>query len=451
MKFLTRLLGVFGGKKKKKKRATGKGTVLAKSPRKPVSKPAPTSALSALPIEPAASQAPPNATGMPVASEPASLDAFIDLIEVTPVQPREEVLQAPVVLEALVPVAAEDDPLAVALRAGDVARVESLVAGARSLSRSAQAKQRMFASYEAQLARAIGVRDFMTLSFVGSSLIIDAAYFRDELLALAKRLNDFADRAQEDPRNAGSTAGGFSEQLVAFNAQVAKKTAMLATLDAKIIKAHQARDFGMLSDLTSALSRDAMILASLQDTAVSLEASDHTGLTATSSNEKAAQIDQQVAQLHQAILDRAYPSIADIARIVSLNSGVLADPSTTKAAQILQLGQQLQGAMKASRENPATAALCGNLSKIASVFNGPLMDKANQLEGQVGQLQAALKSLDQNKMFTLSVTIARSAAILTDATVQKASLLAGYVPRIDSSLKRKDFSGASTALKNALS
>ena len=48
---------------------------------------------------------------------------------------------------------------------------------------------------------------------------------------------------------------------------------------------------------------------------------------------------------------------------------------------------------------------------------------------------------------TLSVT----ASYLLSEDGRKASLLAGYVSRIDTSLKRKDYPGAASALKSALS
>lgn len=446
--FLDRLLGAFGGKKKKRKKgskAKNKGTLKAR--RVPPS------------LEATVPRAEPPVAVVPepvAAPAPETLDSFIDGLGEPPAQ-APEVQESPAPEPA--PVAEPepaDDALSAALRSGDaeaLARVvEAMAQPARALQRSAQDKQQLFASYQAQLDRANGSRDFMTLAFVGSSLIVDASFFRDELVAQSAQLVELAGKLAGTPlKKAHGLVTEFGQLAEAFNAGILKKHTMLETLDGKLLKAHQNKDFATLSDITGALSRDATILASFSAQAADFQASNQTGLTATTSSEKAAQIDQQVAQLHQAILDQKYMAIADVSRIVSLNAGVLADPATAKAAQILQLGQQLQQGMKASPENPANAMACTNLAKVSSVFNGPLMDKASQLEGQVAQLQAALKAFDLAKMFSLAVTIARSGAILTDATVQKASLLAGYVPRVDSSLKRKDFQGAASALKSAMS
>lgn len=443
--FLDRLLGVFGGKKKKRKKgAKGKGNLKARRAPKALEVTIPRAAEA-----PVATQPPSDPLGMPVA-EP--LEAARSTYEEPAQQPDEPLTPEPVAAADPVP----DNALEAALSTGDAELLARNVAGmahsARALQEAVQKKQQLFGSYQAQLERAIGSRDFMTLAFVGSSLLVDASFFRDELLAQAAQLVALADKLAATPiKKAHGLAADFSGLADSFGAGVAKKHKMLELLDAKLLKAHQNKDFTALSDLTGALARDAMILECLSARSATVGSSGQTGLTATTSSEKATQIDQQVAQLHQAILDAQYAAIADISRIVNLNAGVLADPTTTKAAQILQLGTQLQQALKVSPENPSNAQACTNLAKSSSVFNGPLMDKANQLEGLVTQLLAALKAFDQTKMFSLSVTIARSAAILTDATIQKASLLAGYASRIEVSFKRKDFAGAASALKSALS
>lgn len=456
--FLDRLLGAFGGKKKKRKKGSkGKGKVKTRR--------VPTSMEKTVPRAAEAPIAPPSPEPIvtPVAD---TLDSFIDTLGDPAPAPMEAVAPEPAIAPepvappapepAAVATPAQDDVLTAALKSGDaehLARtVEAMAQSARALQAAAQDKRQLFASYQSQLERASGSRDFMTLAFVGSSLIVDASFFRDELIAQSAQVVELASKVAGTPiKKAQGPVEEFAALCETFFAGITKKHKMLEMLDGKLIKAHQNKDFATLSDITGALSRDAMILASLMANASEVGASSQTGLTATTSSEKAAQIDQQVAQLHQAILDQKYAAIADISRIVSLNAGVLADPSTSKAAQILQLGQQLQQGMKASPENPANTMVCANLAKVSSVFNGPLMDKASQLEGQVNQLLAALNAFDQSKMFSLAVTIARSGAILTDATIQKASLLAGYVPRVESSLKRKDFQGAASALKSAMS
>lgn len=466
--FLDRLLGVFGGKKKKKRKKGGKGKSNLKARRVPnaleVTIPRAVDAPIAVPP-------PSDPLGMPLAE---SLDAFLE--QAAPESPNGEAFRplngradapsdgaqpaneppAPEPVSAPEPPAAPDNALEAALKSGDAdllsRTVEAMSQSARALQLAVQDKRQLFGSYQTQLERAMGSRDFMTLAFVGSSLIVDASFFRDELLTQSAQLVELASKLASTPlKKAHGLVDEFARLADAFGAGVSKKYTMLELLDAKLIKAHQNKDFTALSDITGALSRDALILASLSAREAEFGSSNQTGLTATTSSEKAAQIDQQVAQLHQAILDQKFTAIADISRIVSLNSGVLADPATGKAAQILQLGTQLQQAFKASPENPANAMVCTNLAKVSSVFNGPLMDKASQLEGQVAQLLAALKAFDQAKMFSLAVTIARSGAIMTDATIQKASLLAGYASRIEISFKRKDFAGAASALKSALS
>lgn len=341
------------------------------------------------------------------------------------------------------------------IQAGEVEPIEryvqALVASARGLQLVAQDKLKVFAAYELQLERAIGQRDFLTLAFLGSNLIVDAYVLRDDLLAQSKIVTELADKLLSlPPKKMPPVGEELVETVTAFQEGVEKKRKLIETLDARLLKAHQSKDYATLSDIAGGLARDALILLSLFGNSA-MATSQQQGLTASTSSEKAAQLDQQVAQLHQAVLDRRFSAISDLARILSLSTGVLADPTTGKATQLLQMGQQLQQALRSSPDNPGNAALCTNMAKISNVFNGPLMDKASQLEGQVSQLLTALKAVDTNKLFALSVTIARSASILTDGTVQKASLLAGYVPRIEISLKRKDPDGAASALKSALS
>jgi|GEM_PF-3187627 hypothetical protein len=459
--FFDRLLSTLGGKKGQKKKTKGDSLKKKGAPAKRGAT-APLKSAPSRPLKPEAER--PRAPERPADPAPAqaasrSLDDFIDQMAEQNTAPAAVApAPEPVVVEKVVPAAEgpSNQALDEAIKSGnpgEVARVVGeLAASAQALKRAAEGKKGNFARYQAELERAIGIRDFMSLSFVGSSLIVDAAYFRDELLTQATAIAELADKlVGTPPKKAQAQASEFSRLLDPFTAGIDKKVKLVQALDEKLIKAFKAKDFASLSDITGALSRDAMLLANLSERVDAMESSEQKGLTATSSSEKAAQLDQQVAQLHQAILDRRYPAISDIARLVSLNAGVLADPATGKAAQIMQYGQQLQQALKSAADSPATAALCGNLSKVAGVFNGPLMDKANQLEGQVNQLIAALKGFDQAKMFTLSVTIARSSAILTDATIQKASLLAGFVPRIEISVKRKDFQSAASALKSALS
>lgn len=459
--FLDRLLGSFGGKNKGKKKRK-KGSKSKVKPRR-----VPDALEMTVPRAAEAPVAPPPSPEpivTPVADTLDAVDAVRESmapqppLESAPPEPVRAVEPPAPAPEPVAPVEmpATEDALSAALKSGDAEHLsrtaESMTQPARALQRAAQDKQQLFSSYQAQLERASGSRDFMTLAFVGSSLIVDASFFRDELVGQSAQLVELVGKLAATPlKKAQPMVTELSALLETFGAGIARKHSMLEMLDGKLIKAHQNKDFATLSDITGALSRDAMILASLTASGAEFGASSQTGLTATTSSEKAAQIDQQVAQLHQAILDKKYAAIADIARIVSLNAGVLADPSTTKAAQILTLGQQLQQAMKASPEHPGNAMVCANLAKVASVFNGPLMDKAGQLEGQVNQLMAALKAFDLAKTFSLAVTIARSGAILTDATIQKASLLAGYVPRVETSLKRKDFQGAASALKSAMS
>lgn len=323
---------------------------------------------------------------------------------------------------------------------------------ARGLHQALSDKQKVFSSYEQQLGPAAGNRNFQALAFLAGNLVVDVSFLRDESLQQALRLLELAESLLRavDGNGAPAIAAETAATLTAFQATIQKKIQMVETLASKMLKAHQAKDYAMLSDVTGALARDTLILAQISSAREGAATSESTGLTATSASEKAALLDNQVAQLHQLILDRNYLGVSDLARLVSQNCGVLADPSTGKAGQILQQAKQLQQALSGP-ESPAAAALSANLAKVSTIFNGPLMDKATQMEAQVAQLTAALKAMDHQKIFTMSITVSRSAAILLDSTIQKASLLAGFVPRIDSHVKAKDAPGALRALNSALS
>ncbi|MBU6427633.1 MAG: hypothetical protein KGR26_01355, partial [Cyanobacteria bacterium REEB65] len=84
------------------------------------------------------------------------------------------------------------------------------------------------------------------------------------------------------------------------------------------------------------------------------------------------------------------------------------------------------------------------------VFNGPLMARATQLAQQGEYLDKARQGREFDKVAQLALTITRTAALLIDPTIRRASLLAGNMALVNSALQRKDFAGAVQTLDSAL-
>jgi hypothetical protein len=333
-----------------------------------------------------------------------------------------------------------------------MAALEGALSRARVLLQVVQQKREMLATQAGSFDRAAQMRDYPTLAFLGATLVIDSAFFRDDLLTMAQQAQELGDKIAATPiKKVKELVGSWDDLAQQFDALLDKKLKMVDMLAQRLEKAHQNKDFTALSDLSGALSRDAMILAALEPESLAAAGSGQTGLTATSSAEKISQVNQQMIQVAQAVLDRKFAAIADLARLISLNSGVLADPNVNRASQIVQLATQLQQGLKQQPNHPGHAMQAANLGRTAGQFNGLLMEKAGQLEGQVSQLKSAIEAFDMAKLFPLAVSISRSAAILTDSAIQKASLVAGYASRIDVSVKRQDIQGALHALRQALS
>ena len=447
---LLQRLGLAKAPPRRRKKKRRKGGRSMSSPRRAVAAPRTPEVPGYGEIDPAFAGSPFDAPSLP--DEPM----FEPEPNLEPTRSAPQVAEGPSPPQELAPSAPPVGALARAIATQDQAELMAVLEGALSRSRVlldvVSQKREMLALQAGSFDRAAQMRDYPTLAFLGATLVIDSAFFRDDLLTVAQQVQEQGERIASTPiKKVKDLVGAWEEVVQQFDTLLDKKLKMVELIDQRLEKAHQNKDFTSLSDLSGALSRDAMILAALEPETMATAGSGQTALTATSSAEKIAQVNQQMTQLHQAVLDRRFAAIADLSRLISLNSGVLADPNVNRAGQIIQMATQLQQGLKQQPNHPGHAPQAANLSRTSGQFNGLLMEKASQLEGQVNQLKEAIGAFDMTKLFPLSVSISRSAAILTDSAIQKASLVAGYASRIDVSIKRQDIQGAVNALKSALS
>lgn len=305
-----------------------------------------------------------------------------------------------------------------------------------------------------QLTKAVDQKDpsiagrhasqLITLGTMMSDPILESA---QETVGNAKKIEDHV--YHRKPRSAKPDIAKLIERVATVEALINERTTEINQLCNKLNGALQGRDYHTVTSLSEQLSKDAAVLT-LMMAGKPIELAQEQGLSVLSSGgDRLTNLKKKSTELKKATMERNYLGAMELARYISQNAALLANPNLAKANSLLEQGEKLKRALKGQDQATALSQM-EEIRQTALAFRGQPQDRQKHIQEHTNKLRQEFVAKRPEGVLAAATSIWRETAVLADPTFERALTLAGQLPQIEAAIKAQDLPKALIAIESII-
>lgn len=305
-----------------------------------------------------------------------------------------------------------------------------------------------------ELTKAVDQKDPSIAGRHASQLITLGTMMSDPILGFAQETVGNAKKIEDHvyhrkPRSAKPDIAKLIERVATVEALINERTTEINQLCNKLNGALQGRDYHTVTSLSEQLSKDAAVLT-LMTAGKPVELAQEQGLSVLSSGgDRLTNLKKKSTELKKATMERNYLGAMELARYISQNAALLANPNLAKANSLLEQGEKLKRAIKG--QDQATAlSLLEEIRQTALAFRGQPQDRQKHIQDHTNKLRQEFVAKRPEGVLAAATSIWRETAVLADPTFERALTLAGQLPQIEAAIKAQDLPKALIALESII-